>query len=313
MKTSRKLVPLAVLLLVAAFSGSVIALRGAEAARGSRATIEDVLYLPSPQAVKRLSLGYSGLLADIYWTRAVQYFGQKHLADEMNYNLLYPLLDITTDLDPHLLISYEFGSIFLSQPPPAGAGQPDKAVALLEKGIRANPDEWKLYFSLGFVNYMDRKDYKAAFLAFQRGSQTSHAHPWLKVMAATMAQRANETAMAFEIWKFLDDTTQDKLIKENAEQHMTAIVVDRTIMELERRITIYTQRTGHPPASWFDLGRESLLSGVPLDPTEKPYKLMPGGTVEVADPNSLPFITKGLPPGWRKSTKPRPSESNEQN
>ena len=29
----------------------------------------------SPKAVKRLSLGYDGLLADIYWTRAVQYFG----------------------------------------------------------------------------------------------------------------------------------------------------------------------------------------------------------------------------------------------
>ena len=25
-----------------------------------------------------MSLGYDGLLADIYWTRAVQYFGGKH-------------------------------------------------------------------------------------------------------------------------------------------------------------------------------------------------------------------------------------------
>ena len=25
-----------------------------------------------------MSLGYDGLLADIYWTRAVQYFGSKH-------------------------------------------------------------------------------------------------------------------------------------------------------------------------------------------------------------------------------------------
>jgi len=30
----------------------------------------------------------------------------------MRYDLLYPLLDITTDLDPHLIVAYEFGSCF---------------------------------------------------------------------------------------------------------------------------------------------------------------------------------------------------------
>lgn len=305
MRTPRKLLPIAVLLLVAAFTASVLGLRQAEAARGTQATAEEILYIPSAKVLKRMSLGYSGVLAGIYWTRAVQYFGRKHLAEEVNYNLLYPLLDITTDLDPHLLISYEYGSIFLSQRPPAGAGQPDKAVALLEKGIRANPDEWKLYFSLGFVNYMDRKDYKAAYEAFEKGSRTSHAHPWLKVMAANMAQRANDPGTALEIWKFLYNTTQDKLLKENAQQHLQALTVDATVLELERRVTIYSQRTRHLPSNWYDLIHEHLLGAVPLDPDEKPYKLMPDGTVQVEDPDSLPFITQGLPPGWKKSTKSR--------
>src|SRR5205807_8408154 len=110
------------------------------------------------------------------------------------------LLDITTDLDPHLLIGYQFGSIFLSQPPPAGAGQPDKAVALVEKGIKANPDYWRLYFTLGCIHYFDRKDYKAAHEAFQKGSEIPGAMPWMKVMAATMAEHAGETKMAVAIW-----------------------------------------------------------------------------------------------------------------
>src|SRR5437667_198043 len=110
-------------LFLALFAGSVFSLREVDAARGTEATLEEVLYLPSGKAVKQLSLGYSSLLADIYWTRAVQYFGGKHRDQSMRYDLLYPLLDITTDLDPQLIEAYQSGSVFLSQPLPEGAGQ----------------------------------------------------------------------------------------------------------------------------------------------------------------------------------------------
>ena len=84
------------------------------------------------------------------------------------------------------------GSIFLCQKPPDGAGQPDKAVALVEKGIRANPSYWRLYFTLGFIHYIDRHDYKAAEQAFQKGSEVPGALPWMKVMAARMADHAED-------------------------------------------------------------------------------------------------------------------------
>src|SRR5258707_3621565 len=153
MTGNRTVTKVSACLFLVLFAGSVFSLREAVMVRGKEATLEEVLYLPSGKTVKHLSLGYSGLLADIYWTRAVQYFGGKHAQQSMRYDLLYPLLDITTDLDPHLIEAYHSGSVFLSQPPPDGAGQPDKAVALLEKGIRENPSYWRLYFTLGFVHY----------------------------------------------------------------------------------------------------------------------------------------------------------------
>jgi len=292
---------LAALLLVAAFTGSIFALHQVDRVRGQQATLEELLYIPSGKTLKRLSLGYSGLLADIYWTRAVQYFGQKHHEEALRYDLLYPLLDITTDLDPHLIVAYEFGSVFLSQKPPEGAGQPDKAVALVEKGIRANPDYWRLYFTLGYIHYFDRKDYKAAEQAFEKGSEHPQALSWMKVMAATMAQHAGEPATAMEIWKRLYETAQDGMIRENALQHMAALRVDQDIPELERRIASYRQLAGHLPSSWYELIRAGIVPGVPQDPTGTPYKLMPDGTVQVENPDVLPFITEGLPPGWKKT------------
>src|SRR2546421_12515908 len=109
-------------------------------------TLHDALFISSPQAVKKLSLGYSGLMADIYWTRVVQYFGSKHHVGSEDYKALSPLLDITVTLDPQLIAAYEFGSVFLAQSPPDGAGDPDAAVALVKRGIKANPGRWRLYY-----------------------------------------------------------------------------------------------------------------------------------------------------------------------
>jgi hypothetical protein len=83
---------------------------------------QDQLAFRSPQLVKKLSLEYAPLMAAIYWTRVVQYFGEKHRLHQTNLDLLWPLLDITTTLDPHLTPAYRFGSIFLSEPPPRGEG-----------------------------------------------------------------------------------------------------------------------------------------------------------------------------------------------
>src|ERR1051326_1696224 len=87
-------------LLVLGLGASVWALRRVDRVRGTQATLEEVLYIRSSKALKKMSLGYSGLLADIYWTRAVQYFGSKLHVEDLHYDLLYPLLDIATDLDP---------------------------------------------------------------------------------------------------------------------------------------------------------------------------------------------------------------------
>jgi tetratricopeptide (TPR) repeat protein len=292
-----------VALLIAAFVGSVVALNGVEAARGNQATLEEILYVPSSKVLKRMGLGYSGVLADIYWTRAVQYYGRKLGKHERTtrYDLLYPLLDITTDLDPHLLVAYEFGSIFLSQKTPVGAGQPDKAVALVEKGIRANPDYWRLYFTLGYIHFFDRKDPKAAQQAFEKGSENPNALPWMKSMAASMAERANDPETALNLWTRLYEGAASDMVKKNALQHIAALRADHDVLELERRVKIYQERIGRLPANWYEMMHAGLLGRVPLDPTEKPYKLMPDGAVQVDDPDSLPFITKGIPPGWKKS------------
>jgi len=291
--------------ILALFTGSVLLLREADR-QHPEDHLEDALYIPSAKALKRMSLGYNGLLADIYWTRAVQYFGWRHKHRATDYHLLYPLLDITTELDPHLIVAYRFGATFLSQQPPDGAGEPDKAAQLIEKGIKANPNDWRLYYDLGFLEAMERQDYAAAAAAFQRGSELPKAHPFLRILAAEMAQHGGDLATARLMWQTTYASTDDPALKVNAEMHLKALQVDETVPKLEALVRQYKEQTGLQPASFFPLVQAGLLAHIPIDPLGHPYKLLPDGRVEVQDPEALSFIRQGLPPKNRSQVPEKP-------
>src|SRR5260370_32419347 len=83
------------------------------------------------------------MVADIYWTRAVQYFGEQHHNGSSDFRLLAPLLEVTTELDPRLFPAYQFGANFLAPKPPSGAGLPGAALSLMKYGVEHNPNEWR--------------------------------------------------------------------------------------------------------------------------------------------------------------------------
>ena len=298
MKARRRVSEIATAVLLLSFAGAVASLFALDRLR-QRATLEEVLYIRSPKMLKRMSLGYTGLLADIYWTRAVQYFGYRHYHAASDYALLPPLLEITTELDPKLLVAYRFGANFLAPKPPEGAGAPDRAIALLEHGISHNSDNWKLYYDLGFVYYLELKDYSKAAAAFARGSKVPKAHPFLAVLAAQAAQHAGEVQTARLLWEMTLTTTKDELVRENATDHLRALRVDEDVMQLEKIIAVYAQRAGRLPAHFQELAAAGYLYRTPVDPDGTPYQLTGDGRVELRHPDDFPFVEKGLPPGYQ--------------
>src|ERR1700732_1361716 len=176
----------------------------------SRAQVEDdQMVLRSGKLVRAMSLEYAPLMADIYWTRVVQYYGDKHARHDPNFELLWPLLDLTTTLDPNLLVAYRFGSTFLSEPSPRGAGHPELGIALLERGIQANPDYWRFYEDLGFIYYFELKDYQKASEAFLEGSKNPAALVWMKVLAAKVLEQGDTPETSSFLWSEIYQSTTD--------------------------------------------------------------------------------------------------------
>lgn len=297
MSSRKRTTWVAAAVLIVSMFASVLLLGHIDRIRPREIT-EDSLYINSPKLVRRVSLGFDGLMACIYWTRTVQYFGHRHFLGEHTYNELAPLLEITTALDPHMIPAYQFGASFLAPAPPNGAGQPDRAIRLMEFGIQNNPDNWRLYYDLGFVHY-ELKDFQRAAAVFEAGSKVKDAHPFMKVLAAQMAEHAQDFATARLLWNATYQSTNESNIKQNALEHLRAIQVDEDVTNLEQAVARFNANNGRFPTSMWELASTEHLPGVPVDPDGNPYELTLDGRVLVHQPDNFPFATKGLPPGYK--------------
>ena len=242
---------------------------------------QDDLVLRSGPLVKAMSLEYAPLAANLYWTRVVQYYGNKHADQQANLDLLWPLLDVTTTLDPNLIVAYRFGGMFLSDAPPRGAGQPQRGIELLQRGIRANPEYWRFYEDIGFIYYFDLHDYHNAAEALMAGSKVPGAMVWMKTAAARIAEKGESLEISAKLWSEIYNSTSEPSIKENAKLHLQLLRARADCGELTKLAAEYKKRTGRPPKEVLDLVKAGLLPGLAVDPTGVVYWFDLEGNAEV--------------------------------
>jgi hypothetical protein len=249
---------------------------------------ESVMYVQSGEAMRRIALSFDALAADLYWIRAIQHYGGDRLnrAKQKKYDLLYPLLDLTTSLDPFFTIAYRFGAVFLSEDYPAGAGRPDLAIRLLQKGIAAQPAKWQYYHDIAFVHYWQHRDMRAAAQWFRKAAAQPDAPNWLEPVAASMLVEGGDRASA----RFLFQ----QILK--SEEAWLRRMATRSLMQIDAldeidRLTLLVQKYPPPPGqvySWQWLGRLGVLTRIPADPAGTAFDLDPSsGAVSVASSSEL--------------------------
>ena len=277
---------------------------GVEAIRdhvyGQPRPAEAVLYVRSGEFLKRASLANASLFADVYWLRTIQYYGGTRRSKQSGkrYDLLYPLLDIVTALDPKFTIAYRFGAVFLAEKYPGGPGRPDLSIALLEKGIRADPLKWQYEHDLGFVYYWYLHDYRKAAESFRRGGDVPGAPWWMRSLAAVTYGKGGDRQTSRLLWLQLYQTADNEWLRNNAQLRLAQLDALDQIDRLEKMVAEWSRRTGAPPASWQTLVQAGWLNGEPLDPAGTPYVLDPRtGRVDVL-PDSKLYPLPTEPGAW---------------
>jgi tetratricopeptide (TPR) repeat protein len=247
------------------------------------------LYVRSGRVLDRAALSYDALLADVYWIRAIQHFGgtRRSTAAVKRYELLYPLLDLTTTLDPYFIAAYYLGSFFLAEPLPGGAGRPDLAVDLLQRGLQYYPDGWRLAQQSGFIYYWYLGDPDTAAQWFSRASAMPQAPPWLKALEATARAQGGDLATSRRLWQQMVETAETDWARETARFRLMQVDAAGALDVLQEISASFTAAHGRPPSGWHELVRDGRLRGVPMDPTGVPFVLAPDGQVELSRESRL--------------------------
>ena len=246
------------------------------------------LYVRSPRVGRLLAMNFAPVAADSYWLRTIQHFGGDRLSHRRDspFELLYPLLDLTTSLDPRFSAAYRFGAIFLSEPPPGGPGRSDQAIRLLEKGLRASPNKWQYAHDIGFVNLWHGTDPKAAASWFRRAAAMPGAPNWLGPLAATTMMTGPDRNAARAWLTEMKQTAAEEWIRKIAERRLTQLAALDQIDQLEAMVPAFQQKMHRDPAGWPDFEAAGLLRGLPTDPSGSPYVYFPASGRVRLDPKS---------------------------
>lgn len=231
---------------------SIVLQRWIDRERGVGSAVEEALYINSGQTLKRASLGFDGLLADLYWLRTIQYFGGKsqQMTGDLNVgnvgewklNLLEPLINITTELDPSYVSAYRFGSLFLPDI------NPDGAIKLAQRAIADNPQDWRLQQDLGFI-FWKLKRFPEASEAYLQGSRLPEAPRWMEQMSAIMRANGGDRATAKQMFLRIYETTDDPTVKKTSLGRLQSYQAEDEIAFLQRLLTSYREQKGSCPAS----------------------------------------------------------------
>jgi hypothetical protein len=276
---------------------SQVVLEGALQRETAAPTVD---WVQSPALMRRLAWSFDSVLADIYWIRSVQYYGDTKLSTstKKEYGRLYPLLEMTTGLDPRFNIAYRFGAILLSEGYPNGAGDTRQAIALLEKAMKAMPEKWQYFHDAGFVEYWWNKDAAAAAKWLLRAADVPGAPNWLRPTAAAMLAEGGDERTARALWTQLEATAEHEWLRQAAKRGLLQLDAQAAIDQLLPIVNRFYHMTGRFPASWEEMVRARLLPGIPIDPTGTPFVLDPvSGTVDVdRDSPIYPLHRSGTSP-----------------
>jgi tetratricopeptide (TPR) repeat protein len=268
------------------------------------------MWLQSGVMANRLALSFDSIVADAYWIRAVVYYGGSRLrsaqpdaaANPPNFELLYPLLDLVTSLDPHFKVAYRFGAIFLTEAYPSGPGRPDQAVALLQRGIERDSARWEYMEDIGFVYYWWLRDFTKAAEWFKRASEHPGAPSWLAPLAATTLTEGGDRRASRFLWTRLLQESDVDWVRRNARLRLRQLDAMEAIDELNRYAARFASSRGRAPRDLRELAEAEGFRALPRDPDGEPYVIDPAtGKVDLAPASLL----RPLP--WEPAAVKKPS------
>jgi len=232
----------------------------------------ELLYLPSPEMLRIMSLGNPGLVADVLYLWSIQYYSfyrphERFLYLETVYNLI-------TDLDPLYVDAYRIGALIMQIQTGGDQNEIDAAVRrLFDKGLRNLPDDWQLAEAAAWDFYIRFKDRETALHYAEIATQRPGAPPRIKRMVGVWRDKESAWTLddSIEYWRRALEDAENEWDSVLCMNQFYDAVTARDRKKLEPLLEAFFTHYGICPASWEDLIQAGALHQVPLDAFGDPY------------------------------------------
>jgi tetratricopeptide (TPR) repeat protein len=241
-----------------------------DARRAAFTPPDELVYLPDASRLRPLALGYDNVLADLVWFRTIDYFGA-HYASDKAYPWLASMCELVTDLDPRATHVYRFAALIL----PWEAHDPDAAIRLLEKGTRALPHSWSLYYHLGVINYLFKGDYDAAAAYLTRAAESPKAPPFVARFAAILQTKRQGPQTTIAILEEMRNQASSKETREVVERSLSDAQAAWDVQLMEDAVRKYRAQAGRLPATLAEVVDAGFMRFVPTDRYGGVYQVDP--------------------------------------
>ena len=254
------------------------------------ASRQSLILLPKGEFLKPIVLGHEQLAADLIWLEFVQVLGSDHV-DEQDYEWIRHALDVVTTLDPQFVEAYDFGGVVLAE---LGT-HVDWSNALLEKGMTANPQAWRLPFLLGFNHFFHLQDYGRAATFLSRAARLPGSPPYVPELAARLYVQADAHEVALVFLETMQREAQDAAIVTALERRRKEVLIERDLATMEKAIADHLAGYGALPPSLEQLVERGLLHSLPVEPFEGSYQYDPrsGLVLSTTHPQRLHMFGHG--------------------
>ena len=231
-----------------------------------------------PAKVHKIAAGYMyQLWAEMLYIKTTVFLGGLKNPGQVDQESALGLAEhfqVISDLHPDFIDTYFMCESSLSSLGPEYARETN---AVLEKGMRAKPDNWILPFFKGFNHFRYLDEPREAGAILYSASQLPGAPVWLGHLAGILSAEGGDIRAGLIWLKAMLVTEKDEAIKER--YHKEIIIFQKAVRVL-KAIEDYTNLFNHPPRILEDLVPQ-YISHLPK---------IEGGFILVWNPPTLKLI-----------------------
>ncbi len=215
--------------------------RQARALRDEVAEIDRHVVIPSPEAARILSLGFTEMAADVAWVRMLIYYGDG-LIHETGMPDTEALVRLVNTLDPHFRKAYMWGAYATTMRNGTATNEEyASSVDVLKRGLKVYPTDWELNWILGIRLFMEikggseeeeTKRKEEGVMYIERAMHNPKAPPDLPLLAASLRTQLGHKEQALRDLREMILNTDDEKAREKLQARYNALASETAGNEL---------------------------------------------------------------------------------